>query len=216
MEAFIFGAGGFAKEVEWLISECHIDPKPIVKAFVTNTKDPNLGKSINDIPIISEEEYLLDWNKKKLHQAYIAVGAPQLKKKIFEVISNGQVSFPNLIHPSVLFDSRDNVVSFGHGVIIFPTASLTTCISISNFVHINPGATIGHDSSIGQYSTISPGASISGNVFLGEQVFLGTKSCTIERINVASKIIIGAGAVVLDSLTVQGTYVGVPAKRVEK
>jgi sugar O-acyltransferase (sialic acid O-acetyltransferase NeuD family) len=216
MNAFIFGAGGFAKEVEWLISECEIQNRPNIFAFVAHSSDPLVGSQINGIPVLSEEEYLETWNQKELHEIYIAISAPKIKKKIIKKISNQFTQFPNLIHPNVTMDKRENAILIGKGVIICTGVFLMTSISIGDFVHINLACTIGHDCVIGHYSTISPGVSISGNVKIGEETYLGTRVCTVENIQIDDKIIIGAGAVVVKSLSEEGTYVGAPAKKVEK
>jgi sugar O-acyltransferase (sialic acid O-acetyltransferase NeuD family) len=216
MNAFIFGAGGFAKEVEWLISEGEFKDSPKVLAFVAHSSDPMIGSQINGIPVVTEKEYLEKWNQKELHHAYISVSDPKLKKKIVAKISNEYTQFPSLIHPNVVMDRRNNAVSLGKGVIICAGVSLTTSISIGDFVHINLSCTIGHDCMIGDFSTISPGVSISGNVKMGQEVFLGTRACTVENIRIHNKIIIGAGTVVVKSLLEEGTYVGTPAKKIQK
>lgn len=216
MNSFIFGASGFAKEVEWMITQCRFPVQPNVKAFVTHSKDPALGSAIMGIPVISEEEYLTKWNTLEHHNVFIGVGSPALKRKIVEKISNNFTHFPNLIHPNVVFDERAGAIDFGKGIIIFSHATITTCITLNDFVHLNQGVNIGHDTTLGRFTTISPGASISGNVRIGETVFFGTKSCTVERIDIVDHSIIGAGAVVVKSITEPGTYVGVPAKKLNK
>lgn len=216
MNSFIFGASGFAKEVEWLITQCKFPVQPTVKAFVTHPKDPALGSTIMGVPVISEEEYLTQWNTQEEHNVFIGVGAPVLKKKIVEKISNSFTHFPNLIHPSVQFDQRPGAVELGKGVIICSNVTLTTCIAIHDFVHLNLSVTIGHDTTVGRYSTISPGVSVSGNVHIGENVFFGTRACTVERLDIVDHSIIGAGAVVSKSISESGTYVGVPAKKLNK
>jgi sugar O-acyltransferase (sialic acid O-acetyltransferase NeuD family) len=216
MNSFIFGASGFAKEVEWMITQCPFDVPPIVKAFVTHSKDPALGATIMGFPVISEDEYMSEWNTLDDHNVFIGVGSPVLKRKIVEKISNQFTHFPNLIHPDVAFDHRAGAVHLGKGIVIFSNATLTTCITLHDFVHLNQGANIGHDTSLGRFTTISPGVSISGNVMIGETVFFGTKSCTVEQISITDYTVIGAGAVVIKSISESGTYVGVPAKKLNK
>lgn len=210
----IFGASGFAKEVEFIISRLNLagDNSLNISYFIAANDDEKLGETIKDIPVISESNFFRDFSKVKVN-CFIAVGSPQLKEEIVTRLKmDATPNFPALIDPSVCYDTRPGAVNFQEGVIICGKTILTTDINIEAFAHINIDCTIGHDVYIGEYATLSPGVHISGNVHLGKKVFVGTGAVVLEKINVAEEAVIGAGAVVVSEIMSRGTFVGIPAK----
>lgn len=208
----IFGASGFAKEVDFLLYDNDIS---------YNT-DFYVGKNesiinISGVDVISEDYFfnnVYESFEPNTINVYIAIGSPFIRHKVYHAISV-VLSYPNAIHKSVIFDKRLQGVNIGVGNIICPGVILTTSISIGDHNHMNLGCTIGHDTTIGNFNTFSPGVHISGNVFIGNNVFIGTGAVVLENIKIANDVIIGAGCVVTKSISEAGTYVGIPAKKVK-
>ena len=217
----IFGASGFAKEVDWLISELYekdnsVDYRP--DYFVAHKDDSKIGKSINKIQVITEDDAISKFanSSEYLVNVFISVGSPALKEKIVNNLVNiKNFQFPTIVHPNVSYDKRKGRVKLGQGVIICSKNVFTTDIEIDSFVHVNLACTIGHDSKIGTFSTISPGVNLSGNVNIKKSTFIGTNATILENVTIASNVIIGAGAVVSKDLNESGTYVGIPAKKIK-
>lgn len=214
----IFGTAGFAKEVDWLIHDTFkitgIDYRP--SYFVAEKGNPLVNTKINMVDVIDEETLFKEF-RNCLINCFIAVGSPTIRKKIVTRIKTNlkKVIFPNLIHPSVCYDSRKSKLSLGEGNIICAGSVLTTDIVIKDFVHINLNSTIGHDCNINSFVTISPGVHISGNVIIGASVFFGSGAVVGEKLFIKDEVIIGAGSVVLKSIEDVGTYVGAPAKKIK-
>jgi acetyltransferase-like isoleucine patch superfamily enzyme len=61
-----------------------------------------------------------------------------------------------------------------------------------------------------------PGSKLLGKAKIGNGCRIGTNSTILPEIEICDDVVIGAGAVVNRSITEPGTYVGVPAKRVQK
>ena len=215
MKTFIFGASGFAKEVEWLITEINntVKNKFLVYRFFVHDSEFKEGHKINDILVIPESVYFEKYHTSDIHNCVIAIGTGAIRKKVINKIRSNKTIFPNLIHPTVLMDKRS--ISFGEGIIICAGSIITTNISLGNFVHINLLTTIGHDTKVADFVTISPGVSISGNVTILSDCFIGTGVKIIENIEITNNTIIGSGAVVSKSIISSGTYVGVPAKKIK-
>lgn len=212
----IFGAGGFAREVAWLIDELvksgRADGK--VDAFVVDDHAGNVGAFIHGVPVISETEFFETCRSRAVN-VYIGVGSPQLKqvlhKKCLSLLDS--VDFPSLVHPSVIMDLRPGVIQLSEGCFICAGTILTTDLRVGAFVHINLDCTVGHDANIGDFTTLSPGVHISGRVTIGEKCFAGTGAAFLESVHVIDNAVIGAGAVVISDITEPGTWVGVPARR---
>jgi sugar O-acyltransferase (sialic acid O-acetyltransferase NeuD family) len=213
----VFGSAGLAKEVDWILHEiCLAGGSKELLATCFIGKD-NVGETINDKEILSEEAFVSILESGELVQAIIAVGSPALKKKIFDRISHyNQITFPTIIFPTIKYDTRKGNVNIGPGTIICPGSALTTHITIGSHVLVYLNCTIGHDTIIGDFCTLSPGVNISGNVTMGSGVFVGTGAVVLERLSICDNAIIGAGAVVTKSILEPGVYVGVPAKKINK
>jgi UDP-N-acetylbacillosamine N-acetyltransferase len=96
----------------------------------------------------------------------------------------------------------------GHHAHIGPLASIGAgCI-------INTGAIVEHECVIGECSHVAVRACIAGRSKLGDRVFLGAGSVVIDSISVASDVVIGAGGVVVAAIDSPGVYVGVPVRRI--
>lgn len=214
---FVFGAGGFAKEIDWLLWEFSLynGIEDSVDFFVIEDENIAVNQLINGKPIISETVFL-EKIKTNEGKCYLGIGDPFIKQIIINKLSCSEnISFPNLIHPNVNHDKRIGKLNLGVGNIVCANSVLTTEISIGNFVQINLACTIGHECTIGNYTTISPGVNVSGRVNIGERVFIGTGVQIIENVTITHDCKIGAGATVVESLLTPGTYIGTPARRIK-
>ena len=137
-----------------------------------------------------------------------------MKKRVFEKVTNPSISFPALVHPSVMIgDGR--FVRIGDGCIICGGTIITVNIEIERFVILNLSCTVGHDTRIGAFSSFMPTVNISGKVEIGEGVYVGTGAKIINQLSIGEWTVVGAGAVVAKSLPARCTAVGVPAKAIK-
>jgi len=214
----IFGTAGFAKEVDWLISDIYDTTGTDYRTdyFVAEEGNMLIGKTINGAEVIGEPEVFRRALGKEVN-CFVAIGSPRIKELIVDKIKATipMACFPNLIHPDVTYDKRPEKVVFGEGNIICSKTVLTTDIQIGSYVHLNLDCTVGHDSTIGNYSTISPGVHISGNVTINKNVFVGTGAVILEKLSICEETIIGAGATLTKNAPVSGTYVGSPARKIK-
>lgn len=207
----IFGVGGFGREVLTLIQDINrVSPAWNIVGFFDDGHPK--GEVINGFSTLGTCEDLNAWDKPIA--ITIAIGTPSIKKNILSRIQNQQVSFPTLIHPSVLIGDR-NYVEIGKGCIICAANIITTNIKIGDFVILNLACTTGHDTVINDYSAFMPTCNISGEVVIEEGVYCGTGVKIINQTSIGANTIIGAGAVVANSLPANCTAVGVPAKPIK-
>lgn len=205
----IFGAGGFGREVKWLINEINKQSKQweFIGFFDDDFSHALYLKEEHKLGSSSD---LSEW-KEPLHIVF-AIGNPVVKRKICESIQNPLLQFPVLIHPNVLMG---NDVVIGEGTIICAGCLLTVNMKIGRHVILNLGCTVGHDSIIGDFSSFMPSVNISGEVNIGEAVYTGTGAKIINQLSIGEETIIGAGAVVSKTLPPKCTAVGIPAKPVK-
>ena len=212
IELLIFGTGGMAREAAQLARQ--VDPA---------------STRWSRISFVAEEESLLGcrfaYGEIRFTDALvqsctmkadvvIGVGHPHVRREIAQRLSSQpNLSFPNLIHPSVDIDM--SCVSIGRGNIVTKGVIMTCDIKIGEFNLFNWNTTVGHDVSIGSYNVINPGCNLSGNVVLEDACLIGTGTQVLENRAIASDVVVGAGSVVINSTEPNGMYVGNPARRIK-
>lgn len=208
-DLFIIGAGGFGREVAWLVERINeVNPTWNLKGFIDDNESL-WGSVEGEYSVLGGCDYL---NTLSNVYAVCAVGSAKIRKIIIGKLKNSNVKFATLIDPSVLLSKR---VEIGEGSIICAGTTITVDIKIGNHVIINLDCTIGHDDVIEDFVTIYPSVNVSGNVLIGECSELGTGMQIIQGKKVAPNTIIGAGAVVVKDCSESGTYVGSPAKKIK-
>ena len=103
----------------------------------------------------------------------------------------------------------------GYGTFIAPYAYMGPQARVGNNTIINTGSIIEHETVIGDHVHIAPHATVCGRSKVGNNVFCGAGSTIIDQISVCDDVVIGAGAVVTKDIVVSGTYIGIPAQRVD-
>ena len=207
----IIGAGGLAREVAFVIEEINkASPTWKILGFVDVHKD-RIGDQIGKYTIVFTDDDLLQQNV----SVVIGIGDPDTVRKITDRIRNcSSLSFPNLIHPSTVWDKER--VTLGEGNIICAGSVFTTDIRLGSFNYLNLNCTYGHDTQIGSYCQINPGANISGAVTIGDGVLIGTGATILQNITIGNSARVGAGAVVTKNVPAGITVVGIPARPLSK
>lgn len=214
----IFGTGGFAREVDWLLFDLYQAERADFRAdaFVTEDGGNLAGTTLKGRPVFAESEFIAARAGSDVN-CFLALGQPQVRARCAErLLHVPGFNFPSVMHPTVVTDTREGAVRIAEGTIVCAGSIITTDVTIGRFVHVNLDCTIGHDAVIGDFSTLSPGVHVSGNVRFDAEVYAGTGAAFIERIAVVRGAVIGAGAVVRESIREAGTYVGVPARRLNR
>ena len=212
-DLYIIGAGGFAKEVGFLIKEINQssldNEKYLLKGFIDIR---NIGESIilgkEKYTILSEDNFVSGSVNRSAHMV-IGTANPIFVKKIIEKFGD-RYDFPNLIHPNVIGDFEH--IAMGKGNIIAAGCIFTTSIKIDSYNIINIGSTIAHDVEIGSFNIINPRTNISGGVRVGDSNIFGTNSTVIQYLEVGENTTIGAGAVITRSIEDNSIMLGNPAK----
>lgn len=207
----IYGAGGFGREVAFLINDIN-KANPLYELIGYFDDDKVKGEIINSFPVLGGMKELNSYNSKIA--IVIAVGHPQTKRKIVESIDNKNITFPTVIHPSVLRGPRE-FTTIGEGCIICAGVIITVNIDIRDFVILNLSCTVGHDTLIESYCSVMPTVNISGGVKVRSEVYLGAGAVITNQLDIGKGTIVGAGAVVTKSLPENCTAVGAPAKPIK-
>lgn len=211
----IYGGGGFAREVAWLVEACNQGDEAYKVTCFIDDNEAAQGRILNGIPVIS-----LDAACKRFPQARVvgAVGSPRTREILMNKAANAGLDFETIIHPRV---ERSRWIDIGIGTVICAGNILTTNIVLGKHVQINLDCTIGHDVVIGDYTSLAPGVHVSGWVHFGRRAYVGTGAVIINGVQdnpiiIGDDVVIGAGACVTKSVPAGITVVGVPAKPLQQ
>jgi sugar O-acyltransferase (sialic acid O-acetyltransferase NeuD family) len=207
----VIGAGGFAREVKWLIEE--IDRATPGASFV--------GYVVSDLAKVcdqdSRSEILGDYswlraNRDKFDGLAIGIGTPAARLKVSrELLPEFPADFwPALVHPNVRFDATSTTV--GAGVLLCAGTVGTVNLKLRPFSLINLACTLGHEAEIGEGCVLNPTVNISGGVVLEEGVLVGTGAQVLQYLRLGSGSTVGAGSVVTKDVAT----VGIPARPLVK
>jgi sugar O-acyltransferase (sialic acid O-acetyltransferase NeuD family) len=212
-EVAIYGAGGFAREVAWLIQACNQKADLYEIVCYVNDNVQGAERTLNGIPVMDLRLARKNFPGAKI---VVGVGTPKTREILVGKAALAGFDFETIIHPSV---ERSNWMEIGAGTVICAGNILTVNIKLGNHVQINLGCTVGHDVIMGDYATLAPGVHVSGYVHLGRRVYVGTGAVIIngtksDPLVIGDDVIIGAGACVNKPVPKGLTVVGVPAKPV--
>lgn len=204
----IFGAGGFGREVAWLVRQCWGDR--IELCFIVD-RPQYLVDHVGGIPV----RMLGDCTYPSDTHYVAAVGEPSLRKTAAAACEARSLTPATLVHPRV--EASESVVA-GLGSVICAGSILTVDVELGIHVQVNLGCTLGHDVKVGDFSTLSPGAHVSGNVRIGNGVYIGTGANIINGhpdrpLVIGDGAVVAAGACVTRAVEPFAMVAGVPAVR---
>jgi len=141
---------------------------------------------------------------------FAAIGNAGIRKQLMERYAGRH--FPVLIHPNAV-TARD--VRIGEGTVLMAGSVVNPGTVIGRGCIVNTCASVDHDCTVGDYCHIAVGAHLCGTVSLGDETWIGAGAVVSNNINVCGHSMIGAGAVVVRDIQEEGTYIGVPAARIQ-
>lgn len=200
-DIYILGAGGFAREVYFLISQIG---QYNIRGFVDITAGPGIKIGDQLVEVIGED----DLHELSGVSLAVGIGNPRIIKKLTDAFGE-RFDFPNLVHPNVVGDFKN--ISWGRGNIVTANCVFTTDIKVGSFNIFNLATTVGHDAEIGNCNVLNPCVAVSGFVKIGDTNLIGVKATILENKTIGSNSIVGAASLVLKNVPDNVTVVGVPA-----
>ncbi len=200
----IIGAGGFGRETALMVDQMYAwNLVGFYDDYVQQGTLVDGSNVLGNISLLNESKHAI--------AVVIAIADPLIRQRIVVSLTNKNIYFPALIHPTALSGHASNVI--GNGCIITAGVILTTGITLCDFVIVNLATTIGHDVVISEFTSIMPQCSISGNVRLGNRCFIGSGSRILQGITIGDDSVVGAGAVVTKSFATNSKLIGIPATK---
>lgn len=204
----IVGAGGFGRETLCclidIIAGTEMKIEDVACFMVTDNKvKVNTLMGVPVIPFTSFDPEKYD--------VVVAIGDSITRKAVVESLPS-ETYFATLIHPTAVMSDWNTI---GEGSIITAGVIITCNVTIGKHAHLNLYTTIGHDCEAGEYFTTAPSCNISGACKFGDGVFIGTNASIKQGVEICNNVTIGMGGVVVKNITEEGTYIGMPVKKIK-
>jgi sugar O-acyltransferase (sialic acid O-acetyltransferase NeuD family) len=191
-DIIIVGAGGMGREVLAVVKNINtLIPTWNFLGFVDDGK--TAGDIVNNTKVLGGLDYINTLSSKTA--VVIAISLPKVRKQLKEKITNSNVFFPTIIHPSVIISDAE-FVGIGEGCLLLINTVFTTNITIGDFVIVNAGAIINHDAQIDSFSTIMPGVNISTGAKVGLGCYIGTGSKISKPVGISAWESLPAGTII--------------------
>jgi len=200
MKKGIIGAGGFGREVYWSLNPIERNNTVF---FVDDAYSDGNDDNVLPSSLFESDKY----------EVVVAIADSKHRERIVNELPKNTKFFAH-IHPSAQIHGEDVII--GEGSIICAGTIITTNVKLGKHTHLNLHTTIGHDCIIGDYFTTAPGVKISGNCNISDLVYVGTNASIKEKISINSLTTRGLNAGVVKNIEEPGTYIGTPAKKLNK
>ena len=193
----LIGAGGHCRSVIALLENCSMGVEGIFDdSFQT-------GEIILGAPV-----------KGKIAEAngplILALGDNKKREKAFLSLRE-QIYSGNIFHTT---SSREKHITVGSSNLFFAFSYLNNGVSIGDNNIINTRATLEHEVKLGSHNHVAVGAILLGRSTLGNRCFIGSGAIIKDGVSVCDDVVIGANSFVNENITLPGTYVGSPARKI--
>lgn len=197
----IIGAGGHAKVIADIVRACG----DYVAGFLDDsyTQSREFYGSLVVGAVKDYEKFASDCS------FIIAIGNNGVRNRISKELV---CDWYTAIHPSAVV-SESAVV--GKGTCVMANAVINADANIGEHTIINTGSVVEHDCVIGNYTHIAPKSVVCGVTKIGNGVWLGAGSTAMHVLSICDNVMVGAGGVIVKDICEEGTYVGVPVKKIK-
>lgn len=142
----------------------------------------------------------------------IAIGNAEIRQNILRLLKTAGKTVVTLIHPAAVIGEN---VQFGAGTVVMAGAVINPGARIGVGCIINTCASVDHDCVLGDFVHVAVGAHIAGACTIRERTWIGAGATIINNICICKDCMISAGAVAIKDICEEGTYVGVPVRKVK-
>ena len=200
-DVIIVGAGGHAKVIADIVRKSGDN----LVGFLDDTKEA--GTEFFDAFILGNTDSYSEYCDKEF---IIAIGNNAIREKVAAKMKNA--TFYTAIHPTAVIGEGAFI---GEGTCVMANAVINADAKVGKHCILNTASVVEHDNLLSDFVHISPAVALAGTVSVGERTWIGIGAKVKNNTDICADVIVGAGAVVVKDITEEGTYVGVPARKVK-
>jgi len=209
-DLIVFGAGGFAQEVAWVVESMNESLSEIDRWNLLGYADDDIsraGLTLYGYQVLSNE-HVASRDPEKLW-FHCAIGRNGAREMVATRLEASGMRAATLIHPSVM---RAKFVEVGEGSYVAPGVVLSPMVVIGRHVLVNQRSSVGHDTKLDDFSQICPGAQINASCTIERGAFVGSNASVHQGRRIGAAAVVGANAQVIRDVAAKTTVAGVPAQ----
>lgn len=171
------------------------------------------GTWVGGLPVLGPVSAATDHPEARL---LICAGKGTARAEIVRRLASygvGAESFATVVDPSVTVGSSCSV---GPGSIVLAGTVLTADVHLGSHVVVMPHVTLTHDDQVDDFATLCAGVTLGGTVRVGTGCYVGMSAAVRENLTLGDWSTLGMGAVLTHDLPEQETWVGTPARPLER
>lgn len=186
-QLIIVGAGGFGREVACWGAAASAAGAPWRPAGFLDDNPRALHGAMAELPLLGSISGFVPALGMVL---VVAVGCPQMRRRLHESLAARGARFVNVIHPTALVARG---AELGRGVVMAPHSVVSAGARIETGVVLNFHAVVQHDARVGAWSQINSHSDVGGGAVLGEEVFVMTHGFVLAGAQVPARSVIPPG-----------------------
>lgn len=204
----VYGAGGLGREVMPLL-RAQLLGEDVDLVFI----DDGVADGKN---VLSFESFCALPHREKF--ATLAIANSAIRERLDKRCSENGVGIVEVrADNSVILDR----VEIGEGALLCNFVLLTSDIRIGRQFQANFYAYVAHDCVIGDYVTLAPGARCNGNIHIEDHAYIGSgavlrQGTPDKPLRIGRGALVGMGAVVTRDVPAGETWIGNPARRLQR
>jgi sugar O-acyltransferase (sialic acid O-acetyltransferase NeuD family) len=145
--------------------------------------------------------------------AIVAIGNNAVRLELQKVLENAGIPIATIIHPT---SSVSPYSQIGAGSVVFAGAVINAFARVGRCCIINTGSSIDHDCVLADGVHISPGAHLGGGTSIGRSTWIGIGAVVRQSITIGERVMVGAGAAVVNDIEDGLIVTGIPAREIIK
>lgn len=205
----IYGASGLGREVLELAGIINL--KVQLWDEIIFIDDNTSLNEVNNVKVYTYQKAVEFY--KDVLEGVIAVGEPEIKRKLYDKLEFDGIDFATLIHPDIHIPQTTSV---GKGTVINVGAFISCNAQIEENVYIQPHVNIGHDCILAKGCVISGFVNMGGNCYVGKASYIGLSTCVKQGIKIGDGTIIGMASAVYKDIPSNVIAMGNPARVMKK
>lgn len=143
----------------------------------------------------------------------VAIGDNEVRARYFGEYAERGLRPATVVHPTAVVARS---ASIAPGTFVGARAVVNPLAEVGANTILNTACVIEHHVKVGAHSHVGPLCALCGASSIGESVLLGVGTVLKPGVCVGAGSTVGAGGVVVSDLAENQTWVGVPAKRLER
>ena len=203
----LIGSGGHAK----VVLEAIRARDPNRKVIILDDDPAAAQRCVLGSEVSGTRDWLVDntWSGR----VALGIGDNRARAELLNWLAEHGFEAQTVVHPSAIVAGTADI---GAGAFLGAGSIVLADATVGAGAIVNTGASVDHDCMVGAAAHLGPGVRLCGNVTVGAESLIGVGTAVRPGLSIGANAIVGAGSAVVCDLEAGGTYVGCPARPINR